>query len=87
MSRKKSWWDEPERRPLDTRDADEHAAVTVALSNLPPDHPARRAYAEGADTVKLTHLVADRRDIIAALTEAYLAGWRRSLARWSGFRP
>jgi len=81
------WYEQPEARPPDMRDSLEHVAVQEALAELPADHPARRAYSEGLDTIALTHLVRDRRNIAQALSEAYLAGWRRSLARGSGFRP
>jgi hypothetical protein len=85
---KMPWYERPEEKLPDMRDADEHADVWAALKGLPPDHPARRAYSEGADTITLTHLVRERRDIVEALTEAYLAGYWRSLQR-SGrhFRP
>jgi hypothetical protein len=75
-------------RQYDTRDAEEHRAVATALETLPVDHAARRAYAEGADTIQLSHLVADRPDIVDELKEAYLAGYDRMLERsGSYFRP
>jgi hypothetical protein len=80
------WYTQAEQKPPDIRDADEHAAIIKALDQLPSDHAARVAYSKGADTIALTHLVADRPDIVHAITEAYLAGYRRSLARWGGFR-
>src|ERR671910_2753759 len=84
MAKAKPWYETAgARKPPDVRDAEEHAAVAAALRDLHADHAARRASAEGADTIKLTHLAADRREIVEALTQAYLAGWRRSLARWS----
>lgn len=84
------WYAQPEtrKRPPDIRHPEEHAAVAAALERLPPDHRARAAYAEGLDTIALTHLVADRPELVVALTEAFLAGYRRSLERWgSHFRP
>jgi hypothetical protein len=81
------WYERPEEKPPDMRDPNEHADVWAALQDLPPDHPARGAYSEGVDTITLTHLVRERPEIVEALTEAYLAGYRRSLARWSRFRP
>jgi hypothetical protein len=81
------WYERPGEKLPDMRDADEHADVWAALQGLPHDHSARRAYSEGADTITLTHLVRERREIVEALTEAYLAGYRRSRARWGGFRP
>jgi hypothetical protein len=59
----------------------------AALQNLPTDHPARLAYSGGLDTIALTHLVREHHEIVEALANAYLAGYRRSLTRWSGFRP
>lgn len=85
---KRPWYEQPDQKLPDMRDADEHAAIAVALEGLPPQHAARRAYSQGADTITLTHLVADRPELVNALTEAYLAGYRRSLERWgSHFRP
>jgi hypothetical protein len=82
------WYELPPQKPIDRRDAEEHSAVSAALETLPPDHPAKQAYSEGADTIRLTHLVADRRDTVEVLTEAYLAGYRRFLQRQAGyFRP
>jgi len=84
------WYAEPkaEKRPPDMRDPEEHAAVAATLRRLSPDHPAHAAYAEGLDTIALTHLIADQPELVAALTEAFLAGYRRSLKRWgSHFRP
>jgi hypothetical protein len=43
---------------------------------------------EAADSISLTWLVPERRDIVQALTEANLAAWRRTLERQGGhFRP
>jgi hypothetical protein len=81
------WYERPAEKPPDMRDSDEHADVSAALQGLPPDHPARRAYSKGVDTITLTHLVRERPEIVEALTDAFLGGYRRSLARWSGFRP
>lgn len=75
-------------RNYDTRDAQEHADVTSVLASLPPEHPARVAYAERADTIRLTHLVADDPKLIANLKDAYLSGYRRMWDRAGGhFRP
>lgn len=77
-----------EGKPLDMRDAAEHAAVQGLLAALPGDHPVRVAYAHGSGTIALTHLVADHPELASALAEAFLAGYRRSLERWgSHFRP
>jgi hypothetical protein len=43
---------------------------------------------EAADSISLSHLVADRCDMVQALTEANLAAYRRMLARQGAyFRP
>lgn len=73
---------------MDRRDGVEHAAVQCPLGRA-AGRPSRRiAYADGAGTIALTHLVGDRPDLTGALTEAFLAGYGRSLER-SGrhFRP
>lgn len=76
------------RHPADYRDELEHAEVTRILSELPPDHPACVAHLAGAreasDSLSLTHLLRDRPDLIARLTEAHLAHSRRIWARPSG---
>jgi hypothetical protein len=83
----------PERRhPADYRDEIEHAEVARILSGLPENHPARIAYAAGAreaaDSISLTHLVADHRDLVGALVEANLAAYWRTRDRQGGhFRP
>jgi len=71
----------------DTRDAEEHAAITAALEQLLADHPARLAYLDHADTIALTHLVADRPDLVEALKQAYLSGCGRLLRSSEHFRP
>lgn len=83
----------PERRHCaDYRDEQEHVEVARILSALPKDHPARIAHTSGAreasGSISLTWLVADRPDIVHALTQANLAAYRRTLARQGGyFRP
>lgn len=69
--------------------ADELERATVAriLAVLPDDHPARQALRAGADTVALTHLVADRPELVAALTDEILAAYRRINERAGSFRP
>lgn len=74
-------------REYDTRDAQEHADVAAVLEELAADHPARDAYALGAGTIDLTHLVADIPELVERLTEAFLAGYRRMLAGTDTFRP
>lgn len=80
------------RHRADYGDEIEHAEVARILSELPAEHPARVAYATGAreaaDSIRPSHLVADRRDMVQALTEANMAAWRRTLTRQGGyFRP
>ncbi len=83
----------PERRHrADYRDEIEHAAVARILSELPEQHPARVAYATGAreacDSISLSWLVADRRDMVQALVKVVLAANARIYARQGGyFRP
>jgi len=83
----------PERRHrVDYRDEVEHAEVARILCELPAEHPARVAYSSGAreasDSISLTWLVAERRDMVQALVDANLAAYRRTLARQGGyFRP
>ena len=70
----------------DIRDEQEHKDVAAILAALPEDHPARAAYAEGEDTIKLTHLVPA--ELVKPLTEAFFAGSWRMLHRQGGyFRP
>ena len=88
--RREAWYAKVERSqsPPSFRDAEECAAITAALKALPADHPARQAYAEGADTIRLTHLVADDPELVEALKNAFLAGYRRLLGRTGRhFRP
>jgi hypothetical protein len=73
--------------PYDTRDELEHAEVAALLAQLPAGHPARDAYGRGTGTIELTHLVADRAELVEGLKAAYLSGWRRVLTRSRGFRP
>jgi hypothetical protein len=66
----------------DMRDAEEKAEVTRILSVLPEDHPAHAAHRCGADTISISHLVADRPQLVRALVRAYMASldrvWKRS---------
>ena len=80
------------RHPADYRDELEHAEVARVLADLPAEHPARVPYLTGAreaaDSISLSHLVADRCGMVRALTEANLAAYRRMLARQGAyFRP
>lgn len=71
----------------DTRDAQEHADVAAVLEELPADHPGRDAYAGSAGTLGLTHLVADRPELVERLKEAFLSGFWCMFAGAGGFRP
>jgi hypothetical protein len=85
---KPEWYTEPqadESCRFVRRDAEEQAAVAAALSLLRSDHPARVAFENGLDTIALTHLVADRQDLVNALKKAYLDGFGRGIGH--GFRP
>lgn len=80
------------RHRADYRDEAEHAEVARILAELPVEHPARIAYVTGAreasDSISLSWLVADRSDMVQALTDANMAAYRRMLARKVGyFRP
>jgi len=57
------------------------------LSEPPPDHPAREAYARDAGKIELTQLVTDRAELMARLQEAFLAGYPHMLAGSDAFRP
>ena len=71
----------------DLRDAVEREAVAALLSALLAEHAARVAFAHGADTIALTHLVGDML-LAEQLKEAWLASYRRMVERASGrFRP
>ncbi|HEX2567558.1 MAG TPA: hypothetical protein VHL85_11920 [Burkholderiales bacterium] len=65
------------RHPADYRDDSEHAEIARILSELPERHPARVAYAtgawEGANTLSLSRLVAQRMDLVERLIEVYSA--------------
>jgi hypothetical protein len=84
------WWERPVEKAQDRRDPEEHDAVAAASAGLPADHPAREAYASGADTIALTHVVGatSYTEVVEALKAAYLEGYRRQLRRGgSSFRP
>jgi hypothetical protein len=59
----------------DPGDRDERTNTEVAaiLGELPEDHPVRVAFAEGKDTVALTHLVADQNYLVKRLIDTYFA--------------
>jgi len=66
-------------KAYDLRDNQERAEVAEILSELAPDHLARKAFAEGARTAELVRLVNDRPDLVERLKRAFLAGWHRIL--------
>lgn len=69
-------------------DPEERAEVSALLDQLPTEHPARQAFAAGADAIRLTHLVLDHPQLIEPLKAAWLAGYNRLLRRSGGhFRP
>ena len=72
--------------PPDFRDDEEKAEVARILSVLPAEHPARVAFAQGRDTIALTHLVGDAELTAKALTKAFLAGANRIMNR-GHFKP
>lgn len=75
----------------DTRDEIEIAQIGDALACLREDHPAGVAYsssaAEAADSLSLTHLLPERRDLGQRLVAAYLAHSDRIWDRAGHFRP
>ena len=64
------------RHPSDYRDDAEHAQIALILSELPAKHPARIAYTsgswEGANTLSLMRLVANRMDLVDKLFAIYV---------------
>jgi hypothetical protein len=67
-------------RSHEARDDEEMAAIQAILCELPEDHPAREAYAAGADPIQLTYLV-DREDLVEKLNQAWLDWYSRRLRR------
>lgn len=69
------------RHAADYRDELEHEAVARILAELPPDHIAVYAYStaarSAADTISLTHLLADRMDLVERLVDAVTDADRR----------
>jgi hypothetical protein len=68
------------RRPQRARDDGQRAAIRTILSELPEDHPARRAYRRGADAIALTYLV-DREDLAEKLNQAWLDWYTAQVQR------
>ena len=62
------------------RHEEESSAIQAILCELPDDHPAREAYAAGADAIQLMSLV-DREDLSEKLNQAWLDWYSRRLQR------
>lgn len=67
-------------RPHQARDDEQRAAIQAILGELPEDHPAREAYAAGADPIELMNLV-DREDLAEKLNQAWSDWYTRRLRR------
>jgi hypothetical protein len=87
MSARKPWYEQPEPKFVRRRSAEEYAAVAAAVELLPTDHPARKAFAEGVDTIALTHLCSGYPDVIEALCTTYIEGCGRLLQHRATFTP
>jgi len=72
----------------DLRDAVGREAVAALLNVLPSEHAARVAFADGANTIRLIHLVPNRPKLVEGLRDAFLVGYRRMLNQaGQRFRP
>jgi hypothetical protein len=75
------------RHASDYRDDIEHVEVARILSDLPDRHPARTAYTsgawEGANTLSLSRLCANRLDVVERLIAVYTAHAERVRAATS----
>jgi hypothetical protein len=60
------------------RHEEERTAIQAILCELPDHHPAREAYAAGADAIQLMSLV-DREDLAEKLNQAWLDWYSRRL--------
>jgi hypothetical protein len=58
---------------LSGRDEQANAEVAAILAELPADHPAPVAFAQGKDTIAPTHLLTDRMDLVKRLMDTYRA--------------
>lgn len=72
---------------FDAHDDQERGEILAVLRELPDDHPAWGAHKDGADAVRLTHLVDGRKDLIERLIQAWTDGYNRMLRRSANFRP
>lgn len=68
---------------LSGRDEQANAEVAAILAELPADHAARTAFAQGKCTIALTHLLADRKDLNSRLMDSY---WARHDRIWDNYR-
>jgi hypothetical protein len=81
-SKKKNWWEEPRTPRKPNRDEIEEAEVKAVIAELPQDCEAVKAYAAGADTAQLSHLVPkDRPDLLRRLLRAMNKGQGRHWER------
>jgi len=69
---------------LSGRDDQANLEVAAILVELPADHAARVAFAEGKCTIALTHLLADRKDLNARLMDTY---WARTSGALTALLP
>lgn len=67
-------------RSREARDDEQRAEIQAILGELPEHHPAREAYAAGADAIQLTYLV-EREDLAEKLNQAWLEWYSRRLRR------
>jgi hypothetical protein len=69
------------------RDEQADREVEKILSELPPDHLARRAFARGRATVEITNHLRTRRDLSHKLMNVSWDHYRRTSPRASRPRP
>lgn len=74
-------------KPFDAHDDEERGEILAVLRELPDDHPAWAAHKDGADALKLTHVVDGRKDLIDGLIQAWTNGYNRMLRRSANFKP
>jgi hypothetical protein len=63
------------------RDEQANREIAAILSELPPDHLARRAFARGRATADITSHLPDRRDLTCKLMNASWDYYRRARPR------
>ena len=69
------------------RDEQADREVEMILSELPPDHLARRAFIRGRATVEITNHLSERRDLAHKLMNASWDHHRRTSPRAARGRP